>query len=124
MDVVEGGNLFVLIDKRRGDLTVDDLLEDGFFGHGRGSVEELLLVVVPGEAAVEGLDLVDEFTHVLELAVDGGVADVGDMVDALKTNPAWVYEELMSDASTHEDCDNWIKADVVRQTAARVTALM
>lgn len=50
--------------------------------------------------------------------------DVAAMVSALATNPAWVYEELMSDASTHEDCWNQIKADHIRQTAARVMALM
>lgn len=66
--------------------------------------------------------LADELTHLPYAYHSEG--DVSRMVDALKTNPAWVYEELMSDASTHEDCDNWIKADVVRQTAARVTALM
>ena len=53
---------------------------------------------------------------------DAGCQDA--MVSRLATDPAWVYGELMDDARVHEDCDNWIKADVVRQTAARVTALM
>ena len=50
--------------------------------------------------------------------------DVAAMVAALATNPAWVYEELMSDASTHEECWNQLKADHIRETAARVVALM
>ena len=52
------------------------------------------------------------------------LSDVDAMVSRLATDPAWVYGELMDDARVHEDCDNWIKADVVRQTAARVVALM
>ena len=34
VDVVEGGDEVVLIDERRGDLAVDDLLKNGFFRHG------------------------------------------------------------------------------------------
>lgn len=52
------------------------------------------------------------------------LSDVDAMVARLATDPAWVYGELMDDARVHEDCDNWIKAGVVRQTAARVMALM
>ena len=51
-------------------------------------------------------------------------ADVDAMVNALGTNPAWVYEELMSDANTHEECWNQLTADHIRETAARVMALM
>ena len=46
------------------------------------------------------------------------------MVNALGTNPAWVYEELMDDARVHEECWNQLKADHIRETAARVVALM
>lgn len=64
--------------------------------------------------------LADELTH-LPYAY---LSDVDAMVSRLATDPAWVYGELMDDARVHEDCDNWIKADHIRQTAARVTALM
>ncbi len=49
--------------------------------------------------------------------------DVERMVAALPINPAWVVEELMSDARVHEDCDNYIKADYIRAAARRVAAL-
>jgi hypothetical protein len=51
-------------------------------------------------------------------------ADVDAMVAALGTNPAWVYEELMSDVDCHEECWNQLKADHIRETAERVVALM
>ena len=38
IDVVEGGDEVVLIDERRGDLTVDDFLEKGLFAHAVSSL--------------------------------------------------------------------------------------
>lgn len=46
--------------------------------------EEFALEVVAGGAAGEGLDFCDEFVDVLELAIDGDVADVGDGVDLVE----------------------------------------
>ena len=51
-------------------------------------------------------------------------ADVEKMVAALTTNPAWVVEELLSDANTHEECWNQLKADHIRAAAHRVAALI
>lgn len=47
-------------------------------------------------------------------------ADVEGLVADLATNPTKVAEALESDASCHEDCDNWIKADVLRTLAGQV----
>ena len=51
---------------------------------GFGGVEEFGLVGAAGGAFFHLLDFIDEFTGFLELAVDGGVADVGDGIDGLE----------------------------------------
>lgn len=56
---------------------------DGSRGFG-GDVEEFGLVGAAGGALFHLLDFVHEFAGFLELAVDGGVADVGDGIDGLE----------------------------------------
>ena len=49
--------------------------------------------------------------------------DADFMVARLATDPTLVYGKLIHDAEVHEECWNQLKADHIRQTAARVLAL-
>lgn len=81
LDIVEGGAEVVFIDERGWDLPGDDFFEDGFFAHGRELAEKFGMIDAAAPTLVEGLDFADELTHVLELAIYRGVADVGDVVE-------------------------------------------
>jgi hypothetical protein len=58
--------------------------EGGFFRNFGRDVEKFRLVGAAGGAFFHLLDFVDEFAGFLELAVDGGVADVGHGIDGLE----------------------------------------
>ena len=51
---------------------------------GAVSVEQFGLAFAAGVELLHGMDGIDEFADVLELAVDAGVADVGDWVDGVE----------------------------------------
>lgn len=57
---------------------------EGWVSGGEGSERQAALHRVTRGATGKGLDFGDEFVHVLELAVDGDVADVGDGVDLVE----------------------------------------
>lgn len=58
------------------------------------SREEFGLLGVPGLETFHGMDGLDEFAYFLELAVDAGVADVGDGVDAVE-----VFHDMHTDGA-------------------------
>lgn len=58
------------------------------------SREEFGLLSVPGLKAFHGMNGLDEFAYFLELAVDAGVADVGDGVDAVE-----VFHDVHADGA-------------------------
>jgi len=47
-------------------------------------------------------------------------AEAESFASMLRTSPVALAELLDDDASTHEMCDNWIKAGVIRNLAKRV----
>jgi hypothetical protein len=49
-------------------------------------------------------------------------AEAESFASMLRTSPEALAELLDNDASTHEMCDNWTKAGVLRNLAKRVRA--
>ncbi len=86
-DIAEGEAEVVFEDDVGGDLAGDDFFEQGHFWLGKEigrsalGAEKIRLEDIPERVALEGFDLVDELADILELAVDGCVADEGDLID-------------------------------------------
>lgn len=81
LDVIKGGDEIVLIHQRSWDLSIDDLLKDGFFSH--DLAKKLLLADIASTPTVQAFDFVDELAHVFKLAVNGGVAHISHVIHGL-----------------------------------------
>ena len=78
LDVIEGSDEIVLIHQRGRDLSIDDLLKDGFFSH--DLAKKLLLADIASAPAVQAFDFIDELAHVFKLAINRGIAHISHVI--------------------------------------------